>query len=445
MLRLAIEGQGHSVIEARDQPEAVLALQQRPAVVMTDLRLPEGDGFGVLRAAKEFDSELPVIVMTAYGSIQDAVAAMKEGALDFLAKPVDPDHLLLMVSRALAQRRLLTEYILLKEELGSRRGAPVIIGEAPALKRVIAALQRAAGTDATVLLEGESGTGKELFARALHALSERSDGPFVAINCAAIPDTLLETELFGHEKGSFTGAVARKLGKFELAHKGTLFLDEIGEMPLGLQPKILRALEERRFERVGGNVSLHVDVRIVAATNRSLRASVSAKQFREDLYFRLSVFPTTVPPLRDRQDDIPILARTFVERFCREMKKKVATLSPAAIDELKKYPWPGNVRELQNSMERTVILADGDTIPPRHLTLALHSPRQAEPPSPWAAFDFSGSLAEVGRRAQSEVERRKIEHALKEAGGDKGIASDALQISYKMLIAKMKNYRIPEA
>jgi DNA-binding NtrC family response regulator len=442
MLRLAIEGQGHTVIEARDEPEAVLALQQRPAVVMTDLRLPKGDGFGVLRAAKELDGELPVVVMTAYGSIQDAVAAMKEGALDFLAKPVDPDHLLLLLERALAQRRLITENILLKDELAMRRGAPQIIGDAPALKQVIVALQRAATTDATVLLEGESGTGKELFARALHALSERSDGPFVAINCAAIPDNLLETELFGHEKGAFTGAVGRKMGKFELAHKGTLFLDEIGEMPLGLQPKILRALEERRFERVGGTASLHVDVRIVAATNKSLRASVAAKQFREDLYFRLSVFPITVPPLRDRPDDIPILARTFVEKFCREMKKKVATLSPAAIEELKKYPWPGNVRELQNSMERTVILADGDTIHPRHLNLALHSAKQAEPPSPWASFDLSGSLAEVGRRAQTEVERRKIEQALKENNGDRGLAADVLQISYKMLLAKMKDYRL---
>ena len=269
--------------------------------------------------------------MTAYGSIQDAVAAMKEGALDFLAKPVDPDHLLLMVERALAQRRLLTEYILLKEELASRRGAPQIIGEAPALKQVIVALQRAAGTDATVLLEGESGTGKELFARALHALSERSDGPFVAINCAAIPDNLLETELFGHEKGAFTGAVARKPGKFELAHRGTLFLDEIGDLPLGLQAKILRALEERRFERVGGTASLHVDVRIVAATNKGLRAAVAAQAVpRRSVLPPLGVSRSPIPPLRDRPDDIPILARHFVERFCREMKKKVATLAPGA-------------------------------------------------------------------------------------------------------------------
>ena len=280
-----------------------------PRVVLSDLRLPEGDGFGVLRAAKELDPELPVIVMTAFGSIQDAVAAMKEGALDFLAKPVDPDHLLLMVERALAQRRLATENILLKEELAPRRGAPQIVGEDPRLKQVSLALQRAAATDTTVLLEGESGTGKELFARALHALSPRADGPFVAINCAAIPETLLETELFGHEKGAFTGAAARKPGKFELAHRGTLFLDEIGDLPLALQAKILRALEEKRFERVGGTAPLQVDVRVVAATNRNLKAAVAARQFREDLYFRLSVFPITIPPLRERPDDIPMLAQ----------------------------------------------------------------------------------------------------------------------------------------
>src|SRR5256885_5026431 len=280
--------------------------------------------------------------MTAYGSIHDAVAAMKEGAMDFLAKPVDPDHLLLLVERALAQRRLVTENMLLKDELAMRRGAPQIIGEAPALKQVIVALQRAAGTDATVLLEGESGTGKELFARALHALSERSDGPFVAINCAAIPDNLLETELFGHEKGAFTGASNRKPGKFEMAHRGTLFLDEIGELPLPLQAKILRALEEKRFERVGGTVPLQVDVRVVAATNRNLKAAVAARQYREDLYFRLSVFPIVIPPLRDRPQDIVMLARYFIEKFCREMNKRPLALSPAAEQELRSYGWPGN-------------------------------------------------------------------------------------------------------
>src|SRR5438874_8583707 len=323
MLRHALEAQGHTVVEARDQREAEAALQGgRPGVVLSDLRLPEGDGFGVLRAAKELDPEMPVIVMTAFGSIQDAVAAMKEGALDFLAKPVDPDYLLLMVERALSQRRLTTENLILKEELARRRGAPQIVGDDPKLKQVSVALHRAAATDTTVLLEGESGTGKELFARALHALSPRADGPFIAINCAAIPETLLETELFGHEKGAFTGAAARKPGKFELAHRGTLFIDEIGDLPLPLQAKILRALEEKRFERVGETAPIQVDVRVVAATNRHLKAAVAARQFREDLYFRLSVFPITIPPLRERSDDIPMLAKHFIEKFCRDLNKK---------------------------------------------------------------------------------------------------------------------------
>jgi DNA-binding NtrC family response regulator len=441
MLRHALEAQGHEVIEARDEPEAVQAFRQsRPAVVLTDLKLPTGDGFGVLRAAKELDPELPVVVMTAYGSIQDAVTAMKEGALDFLAKPVDPDHLLLLVERAIAQRRMITEYILLKEELAARRGAPRIIGEDPKLRQVSQQLHRAAGTDATVLLEGESGTGKELFARALHALSPRSQGPFVAINCAAIPDTLLETELFGHEKGAFTGAAARKPGRFELAHRGTLFLDEIGDLPLGLQAKILRALEERSFERVGGTVSLHVDVRVVAATNRQLKASVAARQFREDLYFRLSVFPITIPPLRERKDDIAILARHFVDKFCREMNKKALTLSPSALDELQGYAWPGNVRELQNCIERAVILCEGDAIQPRHFNLTFRQAVAVPPPSPWDQIDLSGTMADALRRATAEVEKRKIEQALRDSGANKHRAADLLQVSYKTLLTKLKEY-----
>jgi DNA-binding NtrC family response regulator len=442
MLRHALEAHGHSVIEARDEPEAVRALRTtRPGVVLSDLRLPEGDGFGVLRAAKELDPELPVVVMTAYSTIQDAVKAIKEGALDFLAKPVDPDHLLLMVERALSQRRMATENILLKEELASRRGAPQIIGEDPKLKQVTISLHRAAATDATVLLEGESGTGKELFARALHALSPRADGPFVAINCAAIPETLLETELFGHEKGAFTGASARKPGKFEMAHRGTLFLDEIGDLPLSLQAKILRALEEKRFERLGGTVSLQVDVRVVAATNRHLKAAVAARQFREDLYFRLSVFPITIPPLRERPDDILMLAKHFIERFSRDLKKKPLALAQSAIQELQTYGWPGNVRELQNCIERAVILTEGDTIHARHLNLSF---RDAAPivadDDQWAAIDLSGTLAEASRRVLTEVERRKIEQTLKETNGDRGRTAEILQVSYKALITKLKEH-----
>ena len=444
MLRLALERQGHTVLEAKDQPEAVKHLQQgQPAVVLSDLRLPEGDGFGVLRASKEIDPDVPVIVMTAYGSIEDAVSAMKEGAMDFLAKPVDPDHLLLLVARALDQRRIVTENLLLKEELAVRRGAPLLVGENASLRKVYASLQRAATTDTTVLIEGESGTGKELFARSLHALSARADAPFVAINCAAIPENLLETELFGYEKGAFTGAVARKPGKFEIAHRGTLFLDEIGDLPLSLQAKILRALEEKRFERVGGTVPLQVDVRLVAATNRGLKAAVAARRFREDLYFRLSVFPITVPPLRERAGDIPILARHFVDRFCRDLTKKSLVLSPEAVEQLQSYYWPGNVRELQNCIERAVILAEGETILPRHLNLSFIAPPAAEePPSPWEQIDLSGTLVEASRRVLREAEKHKMEQVLREADNNKGRAAELLGLTYKMFLSKLKEHRI---
>src|SRR2546425_5847910 len=370
---------------------------------------------------------------------------MKEGALDFLAKPVDPDHLLLMVERALMQRRLATENLILKEELAQRRGAPTIVGDDVKLKQVSLALHRAAATDTTVLLEGESGTGKELFARALHALSPRADGPFVAINCAAIPETLLETELFGHEKGAFTGAAARKPGKFELAHRGTLFLDEIGDLPLSLQPKILRALEEKRFERVGGTLPLQVDVRVVAATNRNLKAAVAARQYREDLYFRLSVFPIVIPPLRDRPDDIPTLARYFIDKFCRELNKRTMMLSPSAETELRTYPWPGNVRELQNCIERAAILTEGDTIHPHHLNLSFRTNAAAvadEDARPWSKIDLSGSMAEATKRIVAEVERRKLEQALKEAAGNKGRAAELLQLTYKALSTKLKEHNL---
>jgi len=437
MLKLALESQGHHVIEARDEPEAVAALRDsQPALVLSDLRLPKGDGMGVLRAVKDLDTELPVIVMTAHGSIQDAVEAMKNGALDFLAKPVDPDHLLLLVSRALEQRRMLTEYRLLKEEAAARRGGPSIIGDSPALRQVMSAIDRAAGTDTTVLLEGESGTGKELCARALHNASPRANGPFVAINCAAIPENLLEAELFGYERGAFTGANQRKIGKFEMAQRGTIFLDEIGEMPLALQAKMLRAIETKRIERLGGNTSILVDVRIVAATNRMLRQAVANRQFREDLYFRLSVFPVTVPPLRDRKDDIPKLALHFVERVCRDVGKKL-TVSPEAMALLVEHTWPGNVRELQNAIERAVILADGERLLPRHLNLTTQMGATIDP---WEMLDWSGSLADVTSRFTNEAEKRKIALALKQANGDKGRAADLLQLNFKTLAVKLRQH-----
>ncbi|MFB3852987.1 MAG: sigma-54-dependent transcriptional regulator [Vicinamibacterales bacterium] len=446
MLRRTLEVRGHAVIEARDQAEAERALlEDGPEMVISDLRLTRGDGFGVLRAAKRADPDLPVVVMTAFGSIQEAVAAMKEGALDFLQKPIDPDHLALLVERALDRRRLVAENLLLKEELAARRGAPRIVGESAALKQVLGALHRASSSDVTVLLLGESGTGKELFARSLHALSDRSRGPFVAINCAAIPAGLLESELFGYEKGAFTGAVARKPGKFELANRGTLFLDEIGDLPIALQAKILRVLDDRRVERVGGTSALQVNVRLVAATNQDLRAKVASRAFREDLFFRLAVYPITVPPLRARPEDVPLLANHFIERYCREMRKPPLSLSPEAARMLAAYDWPGNVRELQNAIERAVILADGDTLLPAYLNL----PTVAQQPAAGGesprrdgveriAVDLSGSLADILTKAQGEIERRAMAAALSRAGGDEALAAEVLGLPLEVFRSKLQ-------
>ena len=440
-LRHALEASGFDVIEARDEPEAATSLLAvRPAVVLTDLRLSSGDGLGVLRAAKGLDPDLAVIVMTA-GGIEDAVTAMKEGALDCLAKPIDPVPLLVLVERAVERRRTIAAHLSLNEEIAVRQGVPRIIGRDPAILHVLTNVKRAAETDTTVLLEGKSGTGKELFARTLHAFSRRACGPFVAINCAAIPENLLESELFGHEKGAFTGAVAQKPGKFEVVHGGTLFLDEIGDLPVALQPKILRAVEALSFERLGGTKSLQVDVRLVAATNRNLRTLVASGAFREDLFFRLSVFPIQIPTLRERSADVPLLARFFIERFCTEHRKSPLTLSQAAEDRLTSYSWPGNVRELQNCVERAVVLCDESEIRPQHLDVGSGQV-PALKVDPWSAIDLSGSLADASRRVLAEVEQRKILQALRQAGSNTGRAADTLQISHRALMVKLQEYGI---
>ena len=326
---------------------------------------------------------------------------------------------------------------LLQAELAGRKGAPRIVSVDPRLQQAGVLLARAAASETTVLIQGESGTGKELFARALHVLSSRVDGPFVAINCAAIPETLLESELFGHEKGAFTGAVARKPGRFELAHRGTLFLDEIGELPLLLQAKILRALETRTFERVGGTATISVDVRVVAATNRHLRAAVAAKQYREDLYFRLSAFPITVPPLRERPADVVLLARHFIDTNCASMDRPALRLSPGAIAALERYPWPGNVRELQNCMERTVILTEGTVVEAAHLGLDVDAD-DAAPAAPFTGFDWGGPLHEVVERAATCAERFKVTSALLAHEGDLVRTAAALHISTDDLAARLR-------
>jgi DNA-binding NtrC family response regulator len=437
MLRKTLEAKGYSVHEAADAYAARRSLQGgRYFVVLTDLRLPAGSGFDVLEAALESDPDTAVVVMTAFGTVEEAVKAMKQGAADFLTKPVDTDHLLLLLDRAVDRRRMATELVILREDWQRRFGLPRFLGEDPALKETLLSIQRAAASDATVLLLGESGTGKELMSRALHQLSARAKGPFVAINCAAIPEPLLENELFGHEKGAFTGAASRKVGRAELAHKGTLFLDEIGDLPLALQSKILRLVQERQFERVGGVQTLTVDVRVVAATNRDLRDLVARKEFREDLYFRLSVFPVEIPPLRRRRGDIVPLAEAFLHGYAREMGRRELRLSDTAKRALLDHPWPGNVRELQNAIERAAILCDGPLIEPGHLRL---DPPQRRGPLLGEVLDLSGPLAEVSRRAVARAEEEAIRLALGATGDDRAAAAERLGISLATLNRRSRN------
>ncbi len=371
VLRKTLEAEGFGVDEAPDGRSALEKIRRdRFAMVLTDLRLPAASGHEVLKAAVAADPEMPVILMTAYGTIRDAVGAMKAGAYDYLEKPVDTDHLLALVKRALDHRSLLHENTLLKERFSQELDVPEILGDSQALKRALDQVRKVAPTDATVLLLGESGSGKELFAHAVHHLSGRKTHSFFPINCAAIPENLLESELFGYERGAFTGATGTKKGKFEIADKGTLFLDEIGDLSLGLQGKVLRVIEHRQFERVGGTETRSVDIRLVAATNKDPKTLVAQGTFRQDLYFRLSVFPITVPPLRERVDDIPVLARYFLKKFAAEQKKRgPITVSPETIRALCAYAWPGNVRELENTIERALILGEGGSIRPEDLHL----------------------------------------------------------------------------
>jgi len=441
MLRKALERSGYSVDEAPDGSAAIQKVRaRRYLLVITDLKMPGASGLDVLRETKHADATIPVILLTAFGSVEEAVTAMKEGAFDFLQKPVDLDHLKLLVQRAARQQELLRENLLLREEYTARYGFPRIVGEHASIREISQQIQRIAATDSTALLLGESGTGKELFARAIHHLSNRREQPFVALNCAAIPEGLVENELFGHERGAFTGAGARKVGKMDLAHHGTLFLDEIGELPLAIQAKLLRVLEERRFERVGGTQLIEVDVRIVVATNRDLQKLMQEKLFREDLYFRISAVPITIPALRDRGNDVLLLAEYFLEKFTREFAKPGLELSPDAKQRLVEYRWPGNVRELQNTLERAVILADGLTIRAAGLQLPSPKPNLETLPDGMLPEQFSwdGSLDEVTQRATGHVERVLLESTLRDCQWNKTRAAERLGVSPKTLLAKIR-------
>jgi len=375
VLELQLQGAGYAAAKAEAAEQALEMLDPRGdgepgyALVLTDLRLPGKDGLAFLREVRRRFPALPVIVMTAFGTIETAVEAMKAGAADYVLKPFSLDDLMLTLERVLEMQALRLENRKLKDELDRRHGFEQIIGRGESMRDVFDAARRVAPTRATVLLGGESGTGKGMLARAIHHHSERRDAPFIKINCSAIPENLMEAELFGYEKGAFTGAAQSHPGKFEQADGGTVFLDEIGDVPPPVQVKLLRVLQEREFERLGGTKTIHVDVRIIAATNQDLRAALEQGTFREDLYYRLNVVPINLPPLRDRKEDIPYLVDHFLEKLAQDTGREAIKMSPEAMEKLTAYHWPGNVRELENIIERTLVLARGDTIRPEDIRL----------------------------------------------------------------------------
>jgi DNA-binding NtrC family response regulator len=436
MLSDTLMQEGYRVDTAEAGQKAVdLVRNKSYDLVLTDLRMPELSGLDILREVKSVDAETSVIVMTAFGTIEDAVSAMKLGAFDFITKPFDTEHLCVLVSRALENRRMIAENSLLREELFNNHGIDNIIGRNDTMIELGSLVHKVAKSDASVLLQGESGTGKELFAKAIHTLSPRQSKPFIAINCAAIPSELLENELFGSEKGAFTGAHMRKMGKFEIAHTGTIFLDEIGDMDISLQAKLLRVLQEKSFERLGGNKTVDVDARVIAATNMNLPDLIRQKKFREDLYYRLSVFPLVIPPLRERLDDIPMLADYFLARYVKEMRKQPRVISKDALDLLMRYHWPGNVRELENTIERAVILAEGKKIGPEHLAIRVARTNDV-------TLRENAGLKDIGAAAQMQAERSAIVRVLKQVRNNKRKCAEILQIDYTTLFDKIKKYEI---
>lgn len=434
MLRTMLRSWGYAVSEAADGDEALNLVRERAFdAVLTDVRMARMDGIHTLKSVLEYNPALPVVLMTAYSSVETAVEALRLGAYDYLVKPLDFEILRHTLRQAIEHSRLSVENRELRRQLSEAAARPGILGRSPAMLAMQETIATVAPTEATVLITGESGTGKELVARALHSGSARADKPMVTVNCAALAENLLESELFGHEKGSFTGADRRREGRFVQANGGTLFLDEIGEMPLPLQAKLLRALQEGEVQWVGSDAPLTVDVRVLAATNRDLREEVARRRFREDLYFRLNVISLEVPPLRDRGEDIPVLAAHFLERFAGRNRKSIRGFSPQAVDSLLRYAWPGNVRELENAVERAVILCNGDLITRRELPAAITE----------AASPEEASSAAVGALAGlplDELERRAIGETLRCTGDNKSEAARQLGITRATLHNKLRKY-----
>ena len=442
LLGILLNDKGYRLTLAKDGADAWRIFQDGAFdLVVTDIRMPEMDGMQLLRAVKERSPETPVVVITAFGSIESAVEAMREGAVDYITKPFEEEAIKLAIERALRVRRLLGENLSLRREVSDKYNLGSIVSESPQMRMVLEMARQVAKSNTTALVMGESGTGKELVTRLIHEWSPRAHGPFVAINCAAIPENLLESELFGHEKGSFTGATDRRAGKFELASGGSLFLDEIGEMSLQTQAKVLRALETQEFERVGGTRTVRTDVRFIAATNKDLREQVETGGFRGDLFFRVNVFPIYVPPLRDRRHDILPLARFFLGKFCREMGRRQPAVSREAERMLVAHPWPGNVRELQNTIERATIMLDGAELGEGALALALNPNTMGFGNRPGGG-DFI--IPPAGFRLEQH-ERALLVQALERTGHNKSRAAKLLGISRARLRYRLEKFGIPDA
>ncbi len=437
LLELNLKAEAHTTLAAPDAEAGLKLMQKEPVdLVLTDLKLPGMDGLEFLQAVKRSNAATPVIVMTAYGTVETAVEAMKAGASDYVLKPFSMEEIKLLVKRELDVRQLREENRSLREALGRRYEFKNIVARSPAMQEILATVERVAPTNSTVLLGGESGVGKDLIARALHQHSRRAAGPFIKINCTAIPENLLESELFGYEKGAFTGAVTSKPGKFELADKGTIFLDEIGDVPGSIQVKLLRVLQEREFERLGGTKTLKVDVRVVAATNQDLRAALEEGTFREDLYYRLNVVPINIPPLREHKEDIPYLVDHFVERFARDAGKPLNGITPAAMKMLTEFHWPGNVRELENIIERAVVMTAGPKIDVGDIHLDVGAPKAAAPEAGTAILPEGMSL--------EQFEDEMIKEAVRRAGGNKSQAARLLGISRNALRYRLSKLGVPD-
>ncbi|MBH0208348.1 MAG: sigma-54-dependent Fis family transcriptional regulator [Nitrospira sp.] len=439
MLEDRLQASGYETVAAIEGQQALdLVVQESPHLILLDLTLPKLSGLDILKRLaqmKPLDGP-PVIVMTAHASIQAAVEAMKEGAYDFLTKPLDSDHLLIVIRKALERDALRRHVAYLRSEVDGRYAN--IVGNSPSVRAVVESAQRAAKSDAGVLLLGESGTGKELFARSIHQWSPRCAMPLIVINCVALTETLLENELFGHERGAFTGADRQQKGKLEMADGGTVFLDEIGDMPLALQAKLLRVLQDREFQRVGGSKTVSVNIRIIAATNKDLRQAVKTGRFREDLYFRLNVVTLTLPPLRERQGDVPALAHFFLERHTRDTKRPGMVLSTAAVDALTRYPWPGNIRELDNVIARAVVLSPKDTIEPDMLALlpddADLRQHADDALQPYLDLPYHESMEQHSRYI--------ITRAMERAEGNQTKAAESLKLQRTYLARLLKHQKV---